>query len=172
MHISDAYRLLGVAPGATEPEGRWGHDQAQMPWHGDRHAHDPNAAQYAYARRAELALALDMIHRAGFPDPAGKPRVLNVPHGTELPWQPHHGPLPMPAVAPPQTLDAERAHKRSQGVKKLLGGIGLIALGAIVTGVTHQAAVDSGGGTYVVAYGPIIVGVVMLFQGLFGVLAA
>src|SRR3954463_13629519 len=151
MQLADAYRLLGVAPGATEPECRWGHDQAQLPWHGDRHAHDPDAAQYAYARRAELALALDMIHRAGWPDPAGQPRVMTAPQGVQVPWRPHHGPLPMPAIAPPPPLDVERAHKRAKAGKDLLLGVGLLALGGIITAATHEAAVSSGGGTYVVA---------------------
>jgi hypothetical protein len=149
MQLADAYRILGVAAGAPEAQVRWAHDQAQLPWHGDRHAHDPEAAQYAYARRAELSLALDVIHRAGYPPP-------------------QHGALPA-AVAP---VDAERAHKRAQAGKNLLIGVGLLVLGAVVTAATHQAAVSNGGGTYIVAYGPIAIGVVKLFQGLFGLIAA
>ena len=53
------------------------------------------------------------------------------------------------------------------------GGGGLIALGIIlvvvgiaITVITKDHATRQGGGTYVVAYGPIIWGAVMFFRGL------
>ena len=55
---------------------------------------------------------------------------------------------------------------------QMLVGGGLILLGVVITAVTHDAAVRSGGGTYVVAYGPIVFGVIRFFQGLFGVMSA
>ena len=61
MQLADAYRILGVAPGTPEPEARRAHDHLQLQWAGDRHHEDP---ELAYARRAELAIALDLIHRA------------------------------------------------------------------------------------------------------------
>ena len=201
MQLADAYRLLGLSPGATEPEVRQAHDQHQWQWHGDRHNQNPQASQYAYARRAELAVALDMVHRAGFPDANGVPRMGSygtapapVPYapppaaqapyspvpqpayqpqqGVEVAWQPHHGPLPMPVPPPPIPVDAARAHKRSQGTTQMLVGGGLVILGIVITSVTHDAAVSSGGGTYVVAYGPIVFGVIRFFQGLFNVMSA
>ena len=196
MHLADAYRLLGLSPGAPEPEVRHAHDQHQWQWHGDRHNQNPQASQYAYARRAELAVALDMIHRAGFPDVNGAPRMVSygtapapsyvappppapAPHapyqpqqGVEVAWKPHHGPLPMPAAPPPIPVDAARAHKRSQGTTQMLVGGGLVILGIVITSVTHDAAVSNGGGTYVVAYGPIVFGVIRFFQGLFNVMSA
>jgi hypothetical protein len=208
MQLADAYRVLGLAPGAPEPDVRSAHEHHQLQWHGDRHNQNPQASQYAYARRAELAVALDMIHRAGFPDASGAPRmgsygaapapapyvpqppaaapypppypppaappVYGAPQGVEIPWQPHHGPLPMPSVAPPSQamVDAQRAQKRSEAVTKMLVGGGLIILGVVITAATHDAAVRSGGGTYVVAYGPIVFGVIRFFQGLFGIMAA
>ena len=200
MQLVDAYRVLGVAPGAPEVEIRRAHDHLQFQWHGDRHNQNPQASQYAYARRAELAVALDLIHRAGFPDPNGTPRGASyaapVPYapqpppspayvpppqqaqpyapqqGVEVAWQPHHGPLPMPVAQPPGTNDAARSQARSQAITKMLVGGGLVLLGVVITTATHDAAVNNGGGTYVVAYGPIVFGVIRFFQGLFGLMAA
>ncbi len=201
MHLADAYRLLGLSSGAPEPDVRHAHDQHQWQWHGDRHNQNPQASQYAYARRAELAVALDMIHRAGFPDANGVPRMgsygsapapyvapppapaqyppqpapqpaYQPQQGVEVAWQPHHGPLPMPAAPPPMPADAARAHKRSHGTTQMLVGGGLVILGIVITSVTHGAAVSNGGGTYVVAYGPIVFGVIRFFQGLFNVMSA
>lgn len=44
-------------------------------------------------------------------------------------------------------------------------GIILIVIGIAITAITHDHA-SKQGGTYVVAFGPIIVGVIRLFRGL------
>jgi uncharacterized membrane protein len=44
-------------------------------------------------------------------------------------------------------------------------GIILIVVGIAITAITHDHA-SKAGGTYVVAFGPIIVGVIRLFRGL------
>jgi uncharacterized membrane protein len=44
-------------------------------------------------------------------------------------------------------------------------GIILLIVGIMITVVTHDHA-SREGGTYVVAYGPIVVGVIKLFRGL------
>ena len=44
-------------------------------------------------------------------------------------------------------------------------GLVLIVVGILITAVTYGSASTSGG-TYIVAYGPIIVGVIKLFRGL------
>lgn len=44
-------------------------------------------------------------------------------------------------------------------------GLVLIVIGILITAVTYDSASKSGG-LYVVAYGPIIVGVIKLFRGL------
>ncbi|MBV8760844.1 MAG: hypothetical protein JO257_26355 [Deltaproteobacteria bacterium] len=63
--------------------------------------------------------------------------------------------------------DAEKAAKRAHGAKMMvLGGI-LCLVGIIITAVTHDQAESNGGGTYVIAYGPMIVGGIRFFQGLF-----
>lgn len=44
-------------------------------------------------------------------------------------------------------------------------GIILIVVGIAITAITHENA-SRAGGTYIVAFGPIIVGVIRLFRGL------
>jgi len=44
-------------------------------------------------------------------------------------------------------------------------GIVLIVIGIAITAITHDHA-SRQGGTYVVAFGPIIVGVIRLFRGI------
>ena len=67
----------------------------------------------------------------------------------------------------PFNTQGKPANRSSQGMKMIFGGIGLILLGAVITGATHEAAVSNGGGTYFIAYGPIVVGVMLLFRGLY-----
>ena len=43
-------------------------------------------------------------------------------------------------------------------------GVGLLVLGAVITGITYSAA--SGGGTYVVTTGLFVVGVIKILQGI------
>jgi uncharacterized membrane protein len=49
-------------------------------------------------------------------------------------------------------------------MRQIFVGIGLIALGLIITVLTYSAA--SNGGTYFVAYGPIIFGVILVIRGI------
>ena len=66
--------------------------------------------------------------------------------------------------------DAERAAKRAHAAKMMvIGGI-VCLVGIIITVATHDAAESSGGGTYVIAYGPMIFGGIRFFQGLFGLM--
>jgi len=67
----------------------------------------------------------------------------------------------------PYNLKEKPAIRRANGVKMIVGGLALILLGAIITGATYQSAADRGGGTYFIAYGPIVVGAMTLFRGLF-----
>jgi len=47
---------------------------------------------------------------------------------------------------------------RKRAIRQLLIGLGIFVVGLIITIATYSAA-SSGGGTYVVAYGPMIVGI-------------
>ena len=51
------------------------------------------------------------------------------------------------------------------GSSDVVLGLVLIVIGVLITAVTYGSASKSGG-TYLVAYGPIIVGVIKLFRGL------
>jgi hypothetical protein len=61
-----------------------------------------------------------------------------------------------------QLIEAER---RSAKQRDLMYGGVLLALGLIITLVTYDSA-SRQGGTYVIAYGPMIYGVIRLFRGL------
>lgn len=55
----------------------------------------------------------------------------------------------------------------SEGNGQIIAGVALLVLGLIITVATYSSASSSpSGGTYIVAYGPIIFGVVSIFRGL------
>jgi len=66
--------------------------------------------------------------------------------------------------------DAEKAAKRAASARMMGIGLVLLVIGIVVTAVTHDEAERSGGGTYVIAYGPMIIGGIRFFQGLFGMM--
>jgi len=69
-------------------------------------------------------------------------------------------------------LDQERAlvsEVRRGAVKGILIGLGLFILGAVITGATYGSA--SPGGTYVLAWGPMLFGIIYFIRGLFNVLS-
>jgi hypothetical protein len=53
---------------------------------------------------------------------------------------------------------------RQRGLRRVIIGVVLIVLGIAVTAVTFSSA--QGGGTYIVAYGPILVGIISVVRGL------
>jgi hypothetical protein len=55
---------------------------------------------------------------------------------------------------------------RSAGPAQIGIGVLLLFIGLIITGATYSSASSSGGGTYLVAYGPIIVGIVTIIRGI------
>ena len=57
-------------------------------------------------------------------------------------------------------------HQRMHPGLRILLGIVLIVVGIGITAASHEAA--RGGGTYIIAYGPVGIGVVQIFQGLIG----
>jgi hypothetical protein len=86
--------------------------------------------------------------------------------------QPQQGQAyPFP-LSPAQQLAPQPVITQNKVGGKQIGiGCALLLLGIIVTAGTHSAAVHSGGGTYVVAYGPIIIGVITIFKGIFNLAA-
>ena len=94
-----------------------------------------------------------------FPQP-GQQQPYGQPQGQQVPW----------GVAPPQQPYDMRAQDRKAAVKQMAIG-GVVALvGLIITIVTYRAA--SGGGHYVVAWGPAIFGLVAFVRGLVAYLKA
>ncbi|HEX3481430.1 MAG TPA: hypothetical protein VHT91_40735 [Kofleriaceae bacterium] len=66
-----------------------------------------------------------------------------------------------PALEIALARDAERAKGRTD-----IGyGLVLLVIGIVLTAVTYGSASETGG-TYIIAYGPIIVGLIRIFRGL------
>jgi hypothetical protein len=55
--------------------------------------------------------------------------------------------------------------RRSRATGQLTLGVVLLVVGIVITAVTYGSA-SNGGGSYVIAYGPIIVGVIKIVRGL------
>lgn len=74
-------------------------------------------------------------------------------------------------LGPPSTFptpaELQRAEQAQTARRNIVIGLVLVAAGAIITIWTHATA-SNGGGTYVVAYGPVIFGFVQLARGLMG----
>jgi hypothetical protein len=69
-------------------------------------------------------------------------------------------------VTPEQMMyEAERAQKRSRANGDIVFGIILLVIGIAITAFTYDGA-SRQGGTYIVAYGPIVVGVIKLIRGI------
>jgi hypothetical protein len=62
----------------------------------------------------------------------------------------------------PEVLRAER---RSRGRTQVLIGGAILAVGVVITAVTY-GSVSQSGGSYVIAYGPIIFGFIRIIRGL------
>jgi len=97
-----------------------------------------------------------------YPPPPG---AYPPPPGAYPPPQGQNYPF---ALSPAQQLPPQPVVTENKvGGRQLAIGCGLLLLGIIITAGTHGAAVRNGGGTYVVAYGPIIIGVITIFKGIF-----
>jgi hypothetical protein len=100
-----------------------------------------------------------------FPQPGQQPYAqqpyAQQPYGApQVPW----------GVAPPQQQYDMRAQDRKAAVKQMVIGAVVALVGLIITVVTYKAA--SGGGHYVVAWGPAIFGLVAFVRGLVAYLKA
>ena len=63
--------------------------------------------------------------------------------------------------------DAAQRDRRAHASGQLVFGVVLLLIGIIITAVTYDSASTSGG-TYIIAYGPIVVGVIKIIRGLAG----
>jgi hypothetical protein len=73
-------------------------------------------------------------------------------------------PLPPPGELPTPAQLA-RANQRASAHREITSGAILLVAGLAITLFTY-GSVSSGGGTYVIAYGPMIVGAIRLVRGL------
>jgi hypothetical protein len=66
--------------------------------------------------------------------------------------------------------DERRDHRSGGGAQIAIGALFLVA-GIIITAVTYGGASARGGGTYIVAYGPIAFGIVSIIRGLMSLMS-
>jgi hypothetical protein len=94
----------------------------------------------------------------GFDDVA---RRMKERHRGEIDYAPPPGPTD------PDRMMAETAstEQRSSGSGDIVFGAILLIVGIAITGITHNSA-SREGGTYVIAYGPMIVGAIKILRGL------
>ena len=81
---------------------------------------------------------------------------------------PSPSPLATPAHQDPGPFHADelvRRERRSQASGQIMFGAALLVVGIIITAATYSSASQSGG-TYLIAYGPIIFGVIRIVRGL------
>ncbi len=89
-----------------------------------------------------------------------------------------HPAPPVPARNPAgqvNLVDAAtlKAYKRKMGSRNMLYGALWCGGGLLVTGITYSmASSGSGGGTYLISWGPVIFGAIQFFKGLFMYLSA
>ena len=73
---------------------------------------------------------------------------------------------PRPAFDLPDSFDYE-AERRAAKSRNIAIGLVLLVIGIIVTAVTYDSA-SREGGTYIIAWGPMVFGAIRLFKGLAG----
>ncbi len=91
----------------------------------------------------------------------------------QMPQQQAYPPPQQPAMYPPPHQPAgyipnikPAPSGRSQAGTNIVLGLVLFIVGLAITVGTRDAAESSGGGTYIVAYGPMVGGGIMFFKGL------
>lgn len=137
-------RPYGQAPQPGQPQQQWTAPAQPFPQPGQQQPHGQQpSGQQQYGQQY------------------GQPSGQQQPYGQQqVPW----------GVAPPQQPYDMRAQDRKAAVKQMAIG-GVVALvGLIITIVTYRAA--SGGGHYVVAWGPAIFGLIAFVRGLVAYLKA
>lgn len=167
MTHADAFRLLGLQPGVSIAAIRKAHEELAAQWHADLHTETPEAAALAATHRAELATAL-----AVFAPPIAdgdRPAVYAPRETPSQPYSPQQASkqrLAPQISAPSAWPESSRGKRRSAGMRNMIIGGALALLGAIVTFATHELAVGTGGGSYVILYGPMVGGGLLFIKGL------
>lgn len=81
------------------------------------------------------------------------------------PAPPPAPPVTQPLYDPALELALSRDAQRARASRDIGYGLVLLVIGLVITAVTYSSA-SRDGGTYVIAYGPMVVGVIRLFRGL------
>jgi hypothetical protein len=103
MTIEEAYRILEVAPGASEDVIREARKTLAKVWHPDRHANDPELQKRAQSKLADVNAAFEELERAGFPAASAKPAPEPAPAPKPEP-KPPVDPKPVDDFAPPRRV--------------------------------------------------------------------
>lgn len=96
MTLEEAYRILEVAPGATEETVREARKTLAKVWHPDRHANDPELQKRAQDKLADVNAAFEVVEHAGFPAAKAK-----APEPAKPP-EPAKATVPPPVASPPR----------------------------------------------------------------------
>ena len=67
MELREAYRVLELAPGATEEAVRDARKTLVKVWHPDRHANDPELQKRAEIKLGEINAAFEAVRAGGVP---------------------------------------------------------------------------------------------------------
>ena len=95
-----------------------------------------------------------------FEDVARRMRERHAPYDQDLPQV--AAPVPTDEISYQLALATYRDQRRNA----IVIGIIMLGLGLAITVGTESLAASSGGGTYIIAYGPMIGGIVLLLKGL------
>jgi hypothetical protein len=98
-----------------------------------------------------------------FEDVAARMRARHQPY--ESPGV--DAPVPMPSGLDDKiSMRLAFEEHRDRSRRLIIAGVIWLAVGLGITIVTESMARDAGGGTYVIAYGPMIAGIIYLLKGL------
>jgi len=170
-HAPNAFAPPNPPPSGSSPYSPAGYPPVGPQSHAPGAGYSPSSGPQAYAPGAGYAPSGSPPYApgAGYPPPSG-PQAGGVPYPPPYPGAPPFGSPGAPNPFAPD-VEAQRAKKRSRAIAQIGIGLLLVIVGAAITASTHDAAVRGGGGTYVIAYGPIIFGVISFFRGLIGLLS-
>ena len=96
-----------------------------------------------------------------FEDVAKRMRARHAPYDNEL-----YSDAPIPVATDEISYQLALGEHKDRSRRLIVTGIIMLGLGLAITIGTESMARESGGGTYIVAYGPMIAGIIYLLKGL------
>jgi DnaJ domain len=170
MELGQAYNALGIRALASEAEVRAAYQTIATLWHPERHRGNAAMMRQCEDKLRQAGAAFEVIRAAGFPTPPPPPQGYGQPYAQPPYAQPAYGQMPyvqqqgLPFPPPPPNPTPPRDY--SHGGAAIGLGAAVLVLGIAITAGTYDNAVDSGGGTYIIAYGPIVFGIAWIVKGL------